>query len=478
MPAATATTFHEIRAAGEPTISERPRKPMSDAGDSHDGTHAAAAGSSDLPVDDPPSQHRGVPEPSDDAVPSAEDHAYLALVPAPLPAPAHRTPWALVDHPAALARLVTRLRAARIIAIDAEFVQIYDRKPDDPPHRLALLQIAAAAEDPMSFVIDALRIPDLTPLQGPLGDANILKLFHGIGADARVLATRGLVARRTLDLEAVSRSVFGQRESGLQAMLQRARGIYLDKSLQRSDWTRRPLPTAMLAYAARDAEMTLALHEWLTLYYPWATALHDVPANEPPLDVAEWIRPLLEAGRPQRADLAVAEIQRAPDPMELVADLRAGLAAVKRPGQRARLLRAIADLDLRALAPDIRPLIAAPAAEERGAAARALGRLRDRESEPAVRALFTDPVYDVRQASRLALAYMNGERVARSIAPRSIAPRGRPGARGMWTSGGADTPAPEAAWQRALRARFPAPSPDVPSEAASPDSSEAAEKDR
>jgi hypothetical protein len=161
-----------------------------------------------------------------------------------------------------------------------------------------------------------------------------------------------------------------------------------------------------------------------------------------------------------------------------VADLRAGLAAVKRPGQRARLLRAIADLDLRALAPDIRPLIAAPAAEERGAAARALGRLRDRESEPAVRALFTDPVYDVRQASRLALAYMNGERVARSIAPRNIAPRGRPGARGMWTSGGADTPAPEAAWQRALRARFPAPSPDVPSEAASPDSSEAAEKDR
>ena len=145
---------------------------MSDAGDSHDGTHAAAAGSSDLPVDDPPSQHRGVPEPSDDAVPSAEDHAYLALVPAPLPAPAHRTPWALVDYPAALARLVTRLRAARIIAIDAEFVQIYDRKPDDPPHRLALLQIAAAAEDPMSFVIDALRIPDLTPLQGPLGDAN------------------------------------------------------------------------------------------------------------------------------------------------------------------------------------------------------------------------------------------------------------------------------------------------------------------
>ena len=140
----------------------------------------------------------------------------------------------------------------------------------------------------------------------------------------------------------------------------------------------------MLAYAARDAEMTLALHEWLTLYYPWATALHDVPANEPPLDVAEWIRPLLEAGRPQRADLAVAEIQRAPDPMELVADLRAGLAAVKRPGQRARLLRAIADLDLRALAPDIRPLIAGPGgrARRRRTRARPPARPRVRTSRP------------------------------------------------------------------------------------------------
>jgi hypothetical protein len=309
-------------------------------------------------------------------------------------------------------------------------------------------------------VLDALRMPDLTPLRGPLGDDRILKLFHGIGADARVLATRGLVARHTLDLEAVSRSIFGQRESGLQAMLQRARGIHLDKTLQRSDWTRRPLPSAMLAYAARDAEMTLALYAWLSLHYSWAISLHEVWGDEPPPTVAQWLLPLLESGRAQRADWVPPDVQRDANPTALAADVRVALDTLRRPGQRARVLRAIADLELRALTPEIRPLILAPAAEERAAAVRALGRLRDQDALPAVRALFNDPVYDVRQAARLAAAYISGERVTRSLAPRA-----RPNARGTWTSHGDDVSLGEAPWQQTLRARF-SPSPtDARSEA-------------
>src|SRR6185437_15620888 len=119
-------------------------------------------------------------------------------------------------------------------------------------------------------------------------------LFHGISADARVLAARGLQASGTLDLEAVSRSIFGQRETGLQTMLQRAGGVRLDKSLQRADWARRPLTPAMVAYAARDAEMTLALYNWLRRHYAWAVAIHLTPANAAPPDIAPWIEPFLE----------------------------------------------------------------------------------------------------------------------------------------------------------------------------------------
>ena len=89
------------------------------------------------------------------------------------------------------------------------------------------------------------------------------------------MAERGLNVAHYFDLEATSRSIFGQHESSLAAMLQRAFHVRLDKSLQRTDWTRRPLPPAMVAYAARDAEMTLALYYWLNEHYSWALKLHE-----------------------------------------------------------------------------------------------------------------------------------------------------------------------------------------------------------
>jgi hypothetical protein len=39
--------------------------------------------------------------------------------------------------------------------------------------------------------------------------------------------------------------------------------------LQRADRARRPLTPAAVAYAARDAEMTLALYNWLRRHYAW-----------------------------------------------------------------------------------------------------------------------------------------------------------------------------------------------------------------
>ena len=212
--------------------------------------------------------------PRQNATPApTEDTGYRGTAAPPTSAPnwAHRV---YVERPADLAKAATHLRSARVLALDAEFSQPRMRGPDEPAHRLSLLQLAADDDYDTAYVIDALRLNDLTPLEPLFTDHGILKLFHGIGADARVLSTRGLVAENTLDLEAVSRSIFGQRESGLQAMLQRACGIRLDKSWQRADWSKRPLNPAMIAYAARDAETTFALYGWLTMHYSWAVALH------------------------------------------------------------------------------------------------------------------------------------------------------------------------------------------------------------
>ncbi|HEX9036052.1 MAG TPA: hypothetical protein VF808_03590 [Ktedonobacterales bacterium] len=358
-----------------------------------------------------------------------------------------------IDRPADLRAFVHDLESATVLAIDAEFVQNYQRRgPDDPAHRLTLLQFALDNEYRASYVVDALRLSDLSPLAEPLERASLLKLFHGMSSDVRVLASRGLVARHTLDLEAVSRSLFGQRESGLQSMLARAANVYLDKSLQRSDWSRRPLTPAMVAYAARDAEMTYALYRWLAANYPKSVATYVSLPDELPPDVAGWIRPYLDTGRGRPVEYALAEAGIEEDQDAQARDLRQALAANLRPNQRSRVMRLVTDLELRDLISDLRPYLTASASEERAGATRALGRLRDIESGAAIHALLDDPIQDVRQAAQTALAFLEGPVSTRP----AVRPERRNGRR-VWSTGaneateGASADEP---WRAALRAGF------------------------
>jgi hypothetical protein len=336
------------------------------------------------------------------------------------------------------------------MAIDAEFIQARVRTPDEPSHRLALLQIAIDNDYQVSYIVDPLRLADLSPLQEVMQNASTLKLFHGVGADARVLATRGLVPANILDLEAVSRSLFGQRESSLQAMLQRAYDVRLDKSLQRSDWSRRPLTTAMVAYAARDAEMTLALYAWLNEHYPWALDLHLAPAEESVPDVASWILPYLDGARPRPAILAVTEAGLADDRAAQLAAIRHALSSVKRPSQLARVIRLGVDLELTEVAPDLHRFLGFPAADVRAGTARALGRLHDLSAEPLLRPLLDDPVQDVREATQAALRLLSGP----PPTPRVLRPRSGANGAVRWTSSATDdAPSPDD-WRAALRSRF------------------------
>jgi hypothetical protein len=357
----------------------------------------------------------------------------------------------LIERPADLANLAVALNTASILAIDAEFAPVRVREPDGPGHRMAVLQLAIDNDYAESYVVDALRLADLSPLRESFERADLLKLFHGIGADARVLAMRGLVAANTLDLEAVSRSIFGQRESSLQSMLQRACNVRLDKSLQRADWARRPLTPAMVAYAARDAEMTLALYDWLRRHYAWAVGIHLTPADIAPPVIAPWIEPFLERRQPAPLAQTLAEAGLARDVATQTSDLRQALQANLLPGRRARVMRLISDLELTSLAEELRQYLRALSVEERAGAARALGRLRDTASLEDIPALTDDPVDDVRQAARKALESV------RSPAPANPrrAVRTSPG---KWVVGEAedDSSGPHGGddWRAKLQARF------------------------
>jgi hypothetical protein len=292
-----------------------------------------------------------------------------------------------------------------VVAVDAEFTQVRARTQQNDAfttsQRLALLQLAI---DGKCFVVDALRLNDLSSLNIVLENPGVIILLHGAGADLRVMAERGLNVAHYFDLEAASRSIFGQNESSLAAMLQRAFQIRLDKSLQRTDWTRRPLPSAMIAYAARDAEMTLALYYWLNEHFPWALKLYDSLNLQIP--VASWIEPFLRGSSSVPVDAAVAEAMdkgTIRNMEQVYADTKAALAVLTHPMRRSRLLRVIADLSLVSLAPDIELMLHAQTAEERTAAIRTLGRLGVEQSKTLIIPLLQDPVQEVRKAAQTAL---------------------------------------------------------------------------
>ena len=102
---------------------------------------------------------------------------------------------------------VTVLKKASVIAIDAEFAQgrsHAQQQAQSSAPRLALLQIAV---DATCFVVDALRLNDLSPLATIVEDPSYSILLHGAGADLRVMADRGLEVAHYYDLEATSRSI-------------------------------------------------------------------------------------------------------------------------------------------------------------------------------------------------------------------------------------------------------------------------------
>ena len=353
-----------------------------------------------------------------------------------------------VDRPEQLQQAAHVLEQAAIVAIDAEFTQARSYNQSDltsSTPRLALLQLAV---DGQCFVVDALRLRDLAPLASVVDNLGTRILLHGAGADLRVMAERGLFVTRYYDLEAICRSVFGQHESSLAAMMMRAFNTRMDKSLQRTDWTRRPLPPAMVAYAARDAEMTLALYYWLSQYFPWAFALHD--SDNLQVEVADWIEPFLRGASPLPADIVVAEAIRhgdISDREQVIIDCSAALAVLVHPMLRSRLLRLISDLTLTALEPEIEPLLKAPAADVRASAIRALGRMDGENYKEQIRSLLADPVHDVRKAAQTALRPA-GQKTTRPNAATPV--RNVDGSR-SWTVGASDTGDEEEDWKARLR---------------------------
>lgn len=173
----------------------------------------------------------------------------------------------LVDTTQALAAALAELAASPWVAVDTEFLRERTYYP-----KLCLLQVATADAD---FVIDTLRLSDLTSVGEFLADAGRVKIFHAARQDLEALQRVGLsVTRALFDTQTAATLVGHPDQVSYAWLVEHYCQVALDKSQTRTDWTQRPLTTAQLLYAQDDVKYLGTLYQ----------VLHGILAAEGKLD--------------------------------------------------------------------------------------------------------------------------------------------------------------------------------------------------
>ncbi len=145
-----------------------------------------------------------------------------------------------------LAAACRRMAAHPFVTIDTEFLRETTYYP-----LLCVAQMASAEE---AVVIDALAPEiDLAPFFALMGDEQVMKVFHAARQDIEIVWHRAKLIPRPIFDTQVAAMVLGYGDSiSYEQLVQRITGDSLDKSHRFTDWTRRPLSDAQLAYAISD----------------------------------------------------------------------------------------------------------------------------------------------------------------------------------------------------------------------------------
>jgi ribonuclease D len=145
-----------------------------------------------------------------------------------------------------LAEVCARLAQHPYVTVDTEFLRETTYYP-----RLCVAQMASPVE---AVVIDALADGiDLQPLFALMADEQVLKVFHAARQDIEIVWHWAEIIPHPVFDTQVAAMVLGYGDSiSYDQLVQRITGDALDKSHRFTDWTRRPLTEAQLAYAVSD----------------------------------------------------------------------------------------------------------------------------------------------------------------------------------------------------------------------------------
>jgi ribonuclease D len=164
-------------------------------------------------------------------------------------------PAQYIDHDQPFRKLIHTLAQEPLLAIDTESNSLYAYR-----ERVCLIQISTRTTD---YIVDPLRIADLSAFGPLLADRTIKKVFHAAEYDLICLKRDyGFEVHNLFDTMIAAR-ICGRKTAGLDKLLLEFCGVQADKSHQRDDWGQRPLSKDSLRYAQMDTHYLPALYDLL-----------------------------------------------------------------------------------------------------------------------------------------------------------------------------------------------------------------------
>jgi ribonuclease D len=167
----------------------------------------------------------------------------------------------IIDTTAALAEACEALARSEYLTIDTEFLRETTFWPE-----LCLIQLAGPE---VEVIVDPLaKGLDLQPFFALMANPAVLKVFHAARQDIEIIVNRGdLIPHPIFDTQ-VAAMVCGFGDSvSYDQLVQKIKGVHIDKSSRFTDWSRRPLTEKQLEYALADVthlrDVYLALKEKL-----------------------------------------------------------------------------------------------------------------------------------------------------------------------------------------------------------------------
>jgi len=159
--------------------------------------------------------------------------------------------YLLVKDRSTLSHIAAGLEKETSIGVDLEADSMFHY-----PEKVCLIQISTPLQD---ILVDPLSFDDLSPLSPVFADPNIRKVFHGADYDIRSLYRDFDIEVNSLFDTQIAARFLGARETSLARLLKERLGVLVEKKYQKRDWSERPLPAAMLAYAVQDTCHLLSL---------------------------------------------------------------------------------------------------------------------------------------------------------------------------------------------------------------------------